>query len=35
MREKLTVFPYGQYVVGIDGSLAFWKYSTVWDRSWG
>jgi len=24
MSEKLTIFPYGQYIVGISVSLAFW-----------
>jgi len=29
MREKLTIFPYAQYTVGIGGSLAFRRYSQV------
>jgi len=31
--EKLRIFPYGQYIVGIYVSLAFWQYSQVQDRS--
>jgi len=30
--EKLTVFPYGQDIIGIYVSLAFWRYSKV--RGW-
>jgi len=33
--EKLTIFPYGQYVVGNVFSLAFWWYTQVQDWSWG
>ena len=33
LREKLAVFPSGQYIVGIDGSLAFRRYSQVLDRA--
>jgi len=35
VSEKLTVFPYGQYIVGIDSSLAYWGYSQVRGRWWG
>ena len=31
--EKLTVFPYGQDIVGNVVLLAFWRYSQVQDRS--
>jgi len=33
--EKLTIFPYGQYIIGIYVSLAFWWYSQVQDQSGG
>jgi len=32
MLEKLTIFPYGQYIVGIYVSLAFRGYSQVRNR---
>ena len=35
MRQKLTIFPYGQYIIGIDGSLAFQIYRQVRGRCWG
>jgi len=35
MCEKLTLFPYRQYIVGIYVSLAFWRYSQVQDRIGG
>jgi len=35
VREKLRIFPYGQHIVGIHVSLAFWRYSHVQDRSGG
>jgi len=31
MHEKLTVFLYAQYVIGIDSSLAFGRYKV---RGW-
>jgi len=33
VREKLMIFPYGQYIVGIYVSLTFWLCSQVQDRS--
>jgi len=33
LREKLWIFPYGQYIIGIYVSLAFWRYSQVQDQS--
>ena len=33
--EKITRILYGQYIAGIDGSLAFWRYSQVQGRCWG
>jgi len=33
--EKLTVFPYGHYIVEFYVRLAFWWYSQVQDRSGG
>jgi len=35
VREKLTVFTDGQYIVGIEGSLAFQRNSQVQGRSLG
>jgi len=35
VREKLTVFLYGQDIVGIYVSLAFRRYSQVRGRCWG
>jgi len=35
VREKLTVFPYGQYTIGIYISLTFRRYSHVRDQCWG
>jgi len=35
VHEKFTIFPYGQYIVGIDGSLAFCRYSQVRAWWWG
>jgi len=35
MRGKLTIFPYGQYIVGNICSLAFRRYSQFQDRSCG
>jgi len=35
VREKLTVFSYGQDIVGISVSLAFQRYSQVRGRRWG
>jgi len=34
VREKLIIFPYGQYVVGIYVSLAFRRFSQVRGRCW-
>jgi len=34
VREKLTVFPYAQYIIGIYVSLAFQRFSQVRDRCW-
>jgi len=34
VREKLTIFPYAQYIVGIGSSLAFQRCSQVWGRCW-
>jgi len=34
MREKLTVFPYVQYIIRIYFLLAFWRYSQVRGRCW-
>jgi len=34
MREKLIMFPYGQYIVGIYVSLAFRRYSQIRGRCW-
>ena len=34
VHKKLTVFPYGQYIVGIDSSLAFQRYSQVLCQCW-
>ena len=31
--KKLTIFPYGQDIVGNIVLLAFWQYSQVQDRS--
>jgi len=33
--ENLTIFPYGQYIVGIYVSLAFWQYRQLQDQSGG
>jgi len=33
--EKLTIFPYGQYIVGICVSLAFQRCTQVRGRCWG
>jgi len=33
--EKLTIFPYGQYIFGNVCSLSFWCYSQFWNWSWG
>ena len=35
VREKLRIFPYGQYIVGTVVLLAFWRYSQFQDRSGG
>jgi len=35
MHEKLTVFPYGQYIVGIYVSFAFRRHSQVWGQCCG
>jgi len=35
VREKLTIFPYGQCIVGSGVSLAFRRYSQVVGRWWG
>ena len=35
MCEKLTIFPYGQDIVGNVVLLAFWGNRQVQDRSWG
>jgi len=34
VHQKLIVFPYAQYIVGICISLAFQRYSQVRDRCW-
>jgi len=34
MREKLTIFPYGLYIVGIYNSLAFQRFSQDRGRCW-
>jgi len=33
MREKLIIFPYGQYIIETYVLLAFWRYNQVHDRS--
>ena len=35
MREKLTMFPYRQYIIGNVCSLAFQRNAQVQDQSWG
>jgi len=35
IREKLTIFPYEQYIVGNVCSLAFQRNGQFRDRSWG
>jgi len=37
MREKLRIFPFGQYIVGNVAFLAFWRHSQVqnWNGGWG
>ena len=35
VREKLTIFPHAEYIVGIGGSLAFRSYSQVRGQCWG
>jgi len=35
VREKLTIFPNAQYIVGIGGSFAFQRYSQVRGCCWG
>jgi len=35
VRGKLTIFPFGQYVVGNICSLAFWRHSQFQDTKLG
>jgi len=35
VREKLRIFPFGQYIVGNDAFLAFWWRSQVQNRNGG
>jgi len=35
VREKLTIFPYAEYIIGIGSSLAFQTYSQVRGQCWG
>jgi len=33
MREKLKIFPFGQYIVGNVVFLAFWRHSQVQNQN--
>jgi len=35
VRERLRIFPYAQYIIGIYVSLAFQKCAQVQRRCWG
>jgi len=35
VHEKFTISPYGQYIIGLNGSVALRRYSQIQGQCWG